>query len=487
MGISMLISLYTSRVILEILGIVDMGIYNVIGGITSSFLWLSGSLANSTQRYLNFEIGTKDKNRLNSVFNQSFWIYVLFAFVSLIVLETGGKWFIYNKLVIPVDRLSAALWVLHATSFTLAVTLLGSVYDAVLIARENMKIYAYIGFVDVILKLGIVYVLLLFSDRLKAYSILLCVVFVLSKLITVFYCNKKYSETKLKIYWNKTLVKEMFSFIGWNSVGTIVFILNNQGVDFLLNIFFGPVVNAAKAISNQVRNVVLNFSSNFLTAVRPQIVKKYSSNDIAQFLNLIFQSSKFLFFISWVIGFSLIIRINSILHYWLNNVPLYTNSFCCWILIFMMINVLSDPINCAFQAIGKQKKYILCGSSIYILAFPISYILFKYGYPPVSTFIILVIIRFIYVIGIVYILKEFVHYKFKDYISFVIVPIFKVVIISLMLILPINYLISDSLLGMFISIGMSSLISSIVIILFGLRPDEKTLIIGKLKKVFHIL
>lgn len=486
MGISMLISLYTSRVILQILGVVDLGIYNVVGGITTIFTWLSGSLSNSTQRYLNFEIGQNKEGRLNDIFNQNFWIYAIFAGLSLIILETGGLWLIHNKLVIPADRIEGAIWTLHATSFTLAVTLIGTVYDSVLIARENMKIYAYIGMLDVVLKLVIVYLLLLFPyDRLKVYAVLLSCVFVVSKLVTIVYCRINYSECKLRFYWNQPLVKEMLAFVGWNSVGTVVFILNNQGIDILLNMFFGPVVNAAKAISNQVRNVVLNFTSNFLTAVRPQIVKKYAENDLKDFLDLIFNTSKYLFFIAWILGFSIILRINSILYLWLKNVPDNTASFCIWVIIFIMINVVSDPLNTAYQAIGKQSKFIIYGSGIYALAFPLSYLAYKINLPPVSAFIILAIVRFIYLMVVSALLRDYVDFKYVRYLKEVFLPIFKVSGISIIILLPMNFLLPDNIFGTISAIAISVTCCIILVYLFGLRQSERNAIAKIIKQKIH--
>lgn len=482
MGISMVISLYTSRVILQILGVTDLGIYNVVGGITSIFSWLSGSLTNSTQRFLNFEIGSNNDKHLNNVFNQSFWIYVILTVLSLIVLEIVGSWMIHHELVIPEGRIDGAIWTLHATSFTLGVTLIGTVYDSVLIARENMKIYAYIGLIDVILKLGIVYLLLLFPyDKLKVYAVLLSSVFVTSKLVTILYCHHKYSECRLKLYWSRPLVKEMGSFAGWNLVGTVVFILNNQGLDILLNMFFGPVVNAAKAITNQIRNVILNFSGNFLTAVRPQIVKNYASGKIEEFLSLTFKSSKYLFYISWILGLAIMIRCADLLKLWLKTVPDYTSPFTIWVIIFILVNVLCDPINTAFQAIGKQKRYIIVGSLVYFMAFPLSYFAIKLEYSPVICFVILAIIRFIYLLAIIKVLKRFITFDFKEYMEDVLLPILKVIIINLIIIIPINSILPHNWWSTISLIILSLLINTIIIISLGLNIKERTLIFKKLK------
>ncbi len=484
LGIGLVISLYTSRIILEALGVVDLGIYNVVGSVTSMFTWLSASMSNSTQRYLNFELGKQNYDRVKIVFQQSLILFSIFAIISIIIVVSGGLWLIYNKLEIPDDRIYAATWVLFATAFTMAVTLIGSVFEAVLIARENMKIYAYVGLSDTILKLIIVYLLLILpGDRLIWYSILLMILLTISKSILIIYSLKKYSECELQLVWDKVLIKEMAGFTGWNTVGIIVYIMNNQCIDVLLNIFFGPVVNAAKSISNQVQHAISNLSSGFYTAMRPQLIKSYAVADFEYLFKLLFYSSKYLIFIVGIFSLPIILRIDNILGIWLTIIPEGTSQFIIWILLFVLVNTLGDPLSTLAQATGKQKKYILSGNAVYILVFPLSYLAFKFGNPPVSAFKILVFIRMIYIAVILYVINTYVEFGIGNYIKNVIFPIIYVAIFAIPFSIFFNHFFSTNILGLIYFTSVSIAGSIIIIFLVGLNSSEKKVIISKIRKV----
>ena len=274
MLITMLVALYTSRVILDSLGIVDFGIYNVVGGMVTMFAFFSSSLSNATQRFLNFKLGENDSEGTNRVFNLSLLIYFIISIVVLIAAEIIGLWLLYNKLVIPPERMDAAFWVMQATIVSLFVTLNGIVFNSMLIAKENMKIYAYIGIIEACAKLAIAFAIAYTPfDKLKIYSVLLLAVTVCIQSFYAIVCYRKYAESRFKPYWDRTLFTEMFKFAGWNGFSTLIWAINDQGSTILLNIFFGPAVNAAKGVANQVNGAVSQFTNNFFTAVRPQIVK----------------------------------------------------------------------------------------------------------------------------------------------------------------------------------------------------------------------
>ena len=484
MLINILVSLYTSRLVLQILGVVDLGVYNVVGGISTAFVFLSSSLSNATQRYLNFEQGTGNTKRLEQIFCFSLLIYFVYAVISGIGAEVGGLWLIEHKLVIPPERVFAAKAVLFFTSLSLLVTIVSSVYDSVLIARENMKVYAYIGLFDVVAKLVVVFLLQFISwDKLILYAALHFAVLVIAKLISIIYCSRKYEECKIRYYWEKPLFKEMFGFVGWNSIGTIVWILNNQGVDILLNMFFGPVVNAAKAIASQARGIITGFGSNFYTAVRPQIVKSYAAGDLDYFRTLLFSTTKYLFFIIWFISLPLMLRVDYVLKLWLGDVPEYTNVFIIWILIFVLVNFLSDPINTAIQAIGKQRRYILIGSSVYLTVFPISYVALKLGAPPITAFQILVVIRFIFVLIVFGILKTFVEISYRQYIAKVIGPLAFTAIASVAVMLPVNSLFSDNFLSLIAVCTICVIVNGAAILFIGLNANERNTLLRHAIKI----
>lgn len=477
------VALYTTRVIFKVLGAEDMGIYNVVGGLTISFAFFSSSLSNATQRFLNMELGKDDISGANKVFCLSIVIYATIVLAVLIFGEFFGIWFVENKMVIPVERLDAAIFVLHTTLIGLAVTLISSVFDSVLIARENMKIYAYIGVVEVILKLVIVYMLEAFDyDKLKLYAFLYLAVHTLIKSFTVIYCIRNYSECKFRFYWNQEQFKEMFSFIGWNGFSTAVWMVNEQGTNILLNLFFGPIVNASRAISAQVSNALNNFSNNFFVAVRPQIIKSYAAQNYEYLKKLIYSSSKYSFYLKWMLCLPIISNCNTILTLWLKDVPQYAVEFVQWILIFSCINVLNNPIWTAIQATGNLKRYTIVGSIIFLLAFPASYIFLKMGMGPVIVFQMLVLFRAIYVIVCFRISQKYIDIKAKEYLTSVVWPICKVVTVSATIVYLALYVIDNSITGLIVITMLSIIATATAILLLGITKNERSLVTNFIRK-----
>lgn len=479
----MAVTLYTSRVILKALGFEDFGVYNVIGGVVASFGFFSSSLSNATQRFLNYELGKGQIEKVKEIFNLSLFIYVIISLVIWVLAETIGTWFISSKLVIPEARLDAALWVFHLTILSLVVTLIGIVFDSVLISRENMEVYAYSGIIDAVGKLIVAMMISdATCDKLKLYSALLLSVTILSKALPVLTCFKLYPECKIQFYWNKQLFVNMFKFVGWNGLGTAIWAINEQGMIILLNMFFGPVINAARAIATQVNTAVNNFSNNFLVAVRPQIIKSYAAKDYTYFIKLIFNSSKYSYFLMWILCLPIILRCEYILNLWLGEVPENTIVFVQWILAFSLVNVLTTPIWNAIQAVGVLRKYILVGSLVFLMAFPISYIFLKFGYAPVVTFQVLTIVRIVYVVVTIMILRSYIQFSVLRYIKFVILPITIVSLLSGGVLYYLNLLFETSFLN-FIIISIISLIISIVLILVaGLSSTERNLLVNQIYK-----
>lgn len=481
---TMLISLYTSRVVLSVLGVNDYGIYNVIGGIAGSFSFLSSMLSNATQRYLNVAIGQNDKTKANHVFNMNMLIYLIYAFVSILIVEIGGAWFIENKMVLAPERVDAAYWCLHSTVIILFVSLVSSVYESVLIARENMKVYAYMGIYDAIMKLLIVFIVSIVTfNKLKTYAVLIALISITSRLIPAIYTLVHYEETKLKFYWDAYNFKSMSKFIGWNFINTVVFILNDQGMNMLLNMFFGPAVNAARGLSIQVKSAVSNFAMGFFTAVRPQIVKSYAAGDTSRFTELIFNSGKFTFFLLWLICLPVMLRIDNILLFWLGNVPDWTAQFVIWILIFNLINCsFCDPMWQGIQAIGELKKYVAIGSFIYFLAFPITWIAFKFNGSPLLAFQILVLVRICYFIITTLIFRKYSYFSLYKYAQSVLSPVLKVVIVSLILSFLINEVMPYDFISTLIVCLLTVFLVGFSIYIVGLNLNERVLLLETIKK-----
>lgn len=480
----MLISLYTSRVVLSVLGVNDYGIYNVIGGIAGSFSFLSSMLSNATQRYLNVAIGQNDKKEANHVFNMNMLIYLIYAFVSILIVEIGGAWFIEKKMILAPERVDAAYWCLHSTVIILFVSLVSSVYESVLIARENMKVYAYMGIYDAIMKLLIVFIVSIITfNKLKTYAVLIALISITSRLIPAIYTLVHYEETKLKFYWDAYNFKSMSKFIGWNFINTVVFILNDQGMNMLLNMFFGPAVNAARGLSIQVKSAVSNFAMGFFTAVRPQIVKSYAAGDTSRFTELIFNSGKFTFFLLWLICLPVMLRIDNILLFWLGNVPDWTAQFVIWILIFNLINCsFCDPMWQGIQAIGELKKYVAIGSFIYFLAFPITWIAFKFNGSPLLAFQILVLVRVCYFIITTLIFRKYSYFSLYKYAQSVLSPVLKVVIVSLILSFLINEVMPYDFISTVIVCLLTVFLVGFSIFIVGLNLNERVLLLETIKK-----
>lgn len=427
----MCISFYTSRVVLHSLGEVDFGISNVVGGLASSFVFFRSSLANVTQRYLNIELGKNSNDGATRVFCLHLTIYIVLALVVLFFAETLGLWFVRNKLVIPDDRMDAATWVFHFMTISFAATIISVVYDSVLIAHENMKIYSYIGVVEAILKLGVAYIIshVLF-DRLILYQFLIFCIAIGLLLFYAWFCHRNYSECRFKFYWNKKEVNQTFSMVGWNTVGTFVWAVNDQGINILLNLFFGPVVNAARAISFQLSSVIGNFGENLQTAVQPQIVKSYAGNDNQTVISLFMKSSKFSVFLLWFFCLPVILCIDNILEFWLGEVPEYSNVFCIWTLVFFLINAINRPVWTLVLASGNLREYVVWGSLVYFMAFPASYLCLQNGCSPVSVFVCVVVARIVYCVVTFFIVQKYIHIPLTLYARQVLFPVLTVVGIS---------------------------------------------------------
>lgn len=479
----MFISFFTSRVVLDKLGVVDFGINNVVGGLATMFTFFSSALANATQRYLNIELGRNDFKAANLIFNQHFLVYVGFVVAIIIVAESIGVWMIGNKLVIPPDRIDAAYWVFHLTIISLCITFLGIVFNSVIIAHENMKIYSYVGIAESLAKLAIVYVLSVTNtDRLITYALLLLIVTICVQGFFAVTCFRKYPECRFNLQPEGKTIRQTFSFIGWNVIGTAVYAVNDQGINMLLNMFFGPVVNAARGISYQVNSAITNFGSNFFVALNPQLVKSYASKDYEYMLKLFYGSSKYAVYLMWLLSFPMMLCIDYILSIWLKEVPSGTGIFTKWILAYSVLNMLSNPIWTLILAVGKLKKYIIIGSSVFLMVFPLSFVLLKNGCPAVSVFIAMFFVRAVYIWVVLYILRLYIDFSFLAYLKQVILPILFVIACSSVPCLFIAQKIYvDNILSAFIMIACSMTIILLSIYLVGLSVNERNTVITTIK------
>ena len=476
MLISLAISLYTSRAILRILGEDDFGIYNVVGGVVVLFSFLTNAMTNSTQRFLNYNLGLNDEQKIANVFNTSMLAHFTIFGVVLILAETVGLWFVETQLNIPPERYSASIWVYHASVLATLLNIIVIPYRASLIATERMGIFASISIWEVILKLIIVLILPLFSvDHLVLYAFLLAGISLLNFVLYRGICRTKMEFTHFHLVWDKDQYIEQMSFSGWYLFGGMANVGAKQGTNILINIFFNVAVNAAVGIANQVRNAVFGFVTSFQTAFNPQIVKLYATGEHEKLLSLIYRSSKFSYYLLFIISLPIVVFCEDILSLWLVNVPNYAVVFTQLVIITSFTEALSAPLWTAIGATGRVQKYQIFVSLIILFDIPLVYIILKLGFGPTWTFIVNLIISLIaYLYRLLYISK-YIHYNIFSYFKYVLVPCVIVTIMSC----PLPILLSElceSRLHIILSILATLFISCLTIFYIGLSKSEREFI-----------
>jgi O-antigen/teichoic acid export membrane protein len=485
----MAVSLFTLRVVLKTLGTTDYGIYNVVGAIVVMFSFFSNTMASASQRFFAFELGRNDIPQLKKTFSLTITIYAIIAVIVLILAETIGLWLLNTQMVIPANRMEAANWVYQFSVLSFLITIITIPYNAAIIARENMKVYAYVSIFEVVMKLVIVYILVYFSyDKLKLYASLM---FLVTCIITFIYrtvCKQKYAECRFHFYWDKGLFYTLIGYSGWNLFGAMAGILNNQGINILLNIFFGPVVNAARAIAYRVNDAVNQFVMNFLTAVRPQITKYYAAEENDKMMKLVFQSSKFSFFLLFLLSMPVLLETNYIFEVWLKETPEYVVAFTRLVIITALIDSLSYPLMTAAQATGEIKRYQAVVGGTMLLNLPISYCFLKAGFFPQVTMYIAIVISIICFSLRLWLLKGMVGLSIRDYFKKVILIVLSVSFMAYALPFSLTVCLNESFMR-FIIIGTTGLVISVAAIyLIGLSKDERQfflqLIENKLNSMF---
>lgn len=432
MFVTMLVSLFTVRVVLRTLGVVDYGVYNIIGGVVTSIAFISDVLANASQRFFSVEIGRGDPVSLKKTFNLVFLVYCIAGLLILVLAETIGLWFLNAKMDIPVERMDAANWVYQFAIVSFLVSLISNPFQSMIIANEKMNIYAYMSILDVIIKLAIVYLLVVFSfDKLKLYAVFMFSVTLINRMIYVIISRHKFKETKFELVWDKQGFKSIFGYSTWTLVGSFSFIVNTQGINILFNLFFGPIANAAYAIGNQVKTAVNSFAGSFFTATRPPIIKSYAQQNYKQTDKLFYFSSKIIFILLFVLIVPLFIEIGPILQLWLGEVTEYMPDFVRLMLIYALIVSMSEPITAIAQAAGQVKKYHGIVDIFTLISLPISYMIFKLGGNAYWGFIVSIVVFIVAHVLRLLILKSFYNILLEAYLKKLVLPIlFSVVLIT---------------------------------------------------------
>lgn len=483
MLITMSVGLFTSRVILSSLGVADFGIYNVVGGFVGMFSIISSSLSSAIGRFITIELGKDNKEHLKTIFSTSINIQFIFVIIVVIIAEIFGVWFLNEKMVISSDRLYAANWVFQFSLLCLAVDMLSIPYNACIIAHEKMSAFAYISIYEVFTKLLIAWIIQISPiDKLIFYSILMTLVSLSIRMLYSNYCSRNFVECKYKYVLDKKLLKEMFSFAGWNFIGLSSAIMRDQGGNIIINLFCGPTINAARAIALQVNSAVSRFYSNFMMAVGPQITKSYASKDFEYMNFLIHQSARFSFYLLFFLSLPIIINIQFILELWLENVPDHTASFVILVMIFTMCESLSNPLITTMLATGRIRNYQIIVGGIQMLNLPISYIFLKLGYFPESVMIVAIFLSIICLFTRLFMLKRMIKLSFSAYVKKVLRPVTQVIIIGsiIPILISINY--NGSFKALFFNCIIACVSSFVTIYFGGCSKNERDIIKNKLLK-----
>lgn len=485
----MLVTLYTSRVVLAELGIKDYGIYNVVGGIVMMFSFLNNCMSSATQRFMTFELGRGNMDRLKKVFATSLNIHITISVIIAILAETIGLWFVNNKLVIAPDRMVAANWVYQFSILTFCVNIIQVPYNAVLIAHEKMSVYAYISILEAFLKLGIVYLLVIApADKLIVYGILVFAVQLIICGIYQVYCRRNYVESKFKLFWDKNLYRQMSGFAGWNLFGSVAWLLRDQGLNIVLNLFFGTAINAARGVATQVSSAVMGFISNFQVALNPQITKNYATGNIPEMEKLSYLGIKFSFLLLFTMAFPLCLNIDYVLHLWLVEVPNYTALFIILIMIDSLVgNLFGVPLMTSLSATGKIRNYQIVVSCIILCILPAGYVALRLGCDAPSVFYISIV--FTLVSGFVRFLfcHKQIGYSLRRMASEVLLPIAGVSILSLPLPIVIKslWLGAQTCVNFILLCFIAASITVIVSWFVGLKAHERQTLVYVVKNKLH--
>lgn len=484
MLLTIIVGLYTSRVVLNTLGVNDYGIYNVVGGIVAMLAFLNSAMTAASQRFISFELGTQNLQKLKNVFCTSITIHITIACIIFIIAETLGLWFLNTHMNIPVDRMTAANWVYQCSILTFIITVISVPYNACIVAHEHMKAFAYISIIEVTLKLIIVYLLLILpTDKLIVYAILVLCISLIIRLIYSIYCKKNFKECTYQFKFNKRLFKEMFAFAGWSIIGNLGFSLKDQGSNIILNLFYGTAINAARGVALQVNGIINTFSNNFIMALNPQITKQYAAGHIKESIQLVYAGCRYSFFLLSIISIPIIINLDYLLSLWLGTVPTYTVEFLYFSLIAALINSMAIPLVTAMQATGKIKTFQITICIIMLCELPLAYIILNLGYKPYMAMIPTIIVVTIGLFARFILLKQLIRsYSIK---YFTLNIIFKNISITTGCILLATFIQKYFIEKNFFNFILTSLIAFIITIIgiyiFGINSKEKAIIYNKIR------
>lgn len=473
--IVLIITLYTTRRTLEILGVVDYGIYNVVCGFVTMFTFLNTSLSNAIQRFFNYEYGKSGENGAIKVFNSALQIQLILSMLVVVATEIAGVWYLHNKMVMPEDRLLAGEWIFHLSVVSMALLILQAPFTAAIMAHEKMDFYSVISIADAILKLITVFILPLISgDLLIVYGISILLISIFNFLVYFLYAKASFPEICLNYRIDKPTLKSMLSFSGWNMCGSFAGMMREQGVNMVMNVFFGPVVNAARGLAVQVNGALEGFAGNLLTPVRPQVIQSYAQEDYKRAFNLTFTASKLSSFFVVILAVPLCFELDFILHIWLgDDVPDHTAMFVALIIATTILNILMGSMATIVHASGKMMAYQLIGGAIKILPVPVSYIILMYMPIPEYALLCVLVLTFIgYIVGL-FIIKKITCFSIKYYLRNVLMPVILLTILLYAFLVPWYSLVTNTILQFFVVMSVGVLTGTCLAYCIGLTNEEK--------------
>ena len=484
MLLTMCVGLYTSRVVLNALGVEDYGIYNVVGGVVAMFSILSASLSAAISRFITFELGKGDIDKLKRIFCTSVNIQIILIGIVVILMETIGIWFLNSKMVIPEERLAAANWVFQFSVVAFALNLLSTPYNAVIIAHERMSAFAYISIIDCTLKLIVAFIIAYSPfDKLVYYGLLIMIVGFINRMMYAVYSKKHFEEATYRFIFDKGLMKEMFGFAGWNFFGNGAYVFNTQGVNLVTNIYFGVTTNAARAVATQAETAIKQFVTNFTTAVNPQITKSYAAGNLNETYSLVCLSSKFSYLIMLFFAVPFMFETETIMRLWLVNYPPEAPIFLRLSLFGTMFDLLGNSPAVAAWATGNIKKYYIYVASVGCLVFPLAWISFALGMPAYTSYIIFLIVYIFVLITKLHIIKGLINFPVKQYYRDVLAVVLITTAVSFVLPGVVYMLIPRTLLCSFVVMIVSVVSVATATYFLGLSMTERNKICSWVKKI----
>ena len=486
MFLQMGISLYMTRVVLEILGVNDFGLYNVIGGIVAMLGFFRSTMSIATQRFMSYEIGRQNEIGTRNIFSCSVIGHGLLCLIVLIAAESIGYWFVKNKLVIPIGQLGVALFVYQTVIATFIINLITIPYNSAIIAFEKFSFFAYLSIGEAVLKLALIYLLYLIdSEKLKLYAILMMLASLIISAIYIIYCTMQFKACRLKLVTDKSLYKDLFSFSGWIFAGDLSYFGARQGVNILINLFFGTTLNAARAVAEQVNHAIASFSSNFMLTTRPTIIKKYSSNATNESILLTILTTKFSTYLLLVFAITIIFNIHTILHIWLKDIPTQTSIFIQLSIINLLITNIQAPLSFLIQADGNIKAYQIIVTFGFCIVILFTWFAYKIGLSVLTTYYISIIVSITQLPILVYIINRITKFPVGYYIKNAIIPIIYTTIMTVSCCYIFSLVTSNVNTAMnILNIVVSGGICMITVYFIGLNKEEKNKVSLLIKQRF---